>query len=50
VKLPAFGYHRAESVQDVVAQLARYGPEARVLGGGQSLLPRTSNPCGKEGQ
>jgi carbon-monoxide dehydrogenase medium subunit len=39
VKLPAFAYHRAESLDDVVGVLAEYGPDARVLGGGQSLLP-----------
>ncbi|MFF4597636.1 FAD binding domain-containing protein [Amycolatopsis sp. NPDC001319] len=48
MKLPAFGYHRAESLGDAVAVLAEHGPDARVLGGGQSLLPvmalRMSNP------
>jgi aerobic carbon-monoxide dehydrogenase medium subunit len=48
VKLPAFGYHRAESLADATAALAEYGADARVLGGGQSLLPlmamRMSSP------
>jgi carbon-monoxide dehydrogenase medium subunit len=35
----AFDYHRAGSVDEAVALLARYGAEARVLSGGQSLLP-----------
>lgn len=39
MKLPAFGYHRAESLADAVAALAEHGPDSRVLGGGQSLLP-----------
>lgn len=39
MKLPAFAYHRAESLADAVDRLGRYGPEARVLAGGQSLLP-----------
>lgn len=36
--LPTFTYHRAESVDDAVAQLAA-DPEARVLAGGHSLIP-----------
>jgi aerobic carbon-monoxide dehydrogenase medium subunit len=48
VKLPAFAYHRAESLADAVAVLAEHGGDARVLGGGQSLLPvmalRMSSP------
>jgi carbon-monoxide dehydrogenase medium subunit len=48
VKLPAFAYHRADSLSAAVAVLAEHGGEARVLGGGQSLLPvmalRMSNP------
>jgi carbon-monoxide dehydrogenase medium subunit len=48
VKLPAFAYHRAESLADAAAVLAEQGGEARVLGGGQSLLPvmalRMSSP------
>ncbi|WP_232667275.1 FAD binding domain-containing protein [Pseudonocardia sp. TRM90224] len=39
MKLPAFAYHRADSLADAVDALAVHGPEARVLGGGQSLLP-----------
>jgi aerobic carbon-monoxide dehydrogenase medium subunit len=38
--IPAeFDYVRAESVEDAVAALAEHGDEAKVLAGGQSLLP-----------
>jgi len=39
VKPPAFGYSRPESVGEAVAVLASAGPEAKVLAGGQSLIP-----------
>lgn len=39
MKLPAFAYHRADSLDDATALLARHGGDARVLAGGQSLLP-----------
>jgi carbon-monoxide dehydrogenase medium subunit len=40
LQVPAhFEYARATDVEDVLALLARYGPEARVLAGGHSLLP-----------
>jgi carbon-monoxide dehydrogenase medium subunit len=35
----AFEYYVAHSVEDAVAMLSRYGDEARVLAGGQSLIP-----------
>ncbi|GAB2824756.1 xanthine dehydrogenase family protein subunit M [Actinoallomurus bryophytorum] len=34
-----FEYERAADVEEALALLARYGPEARVLAGGHSLLP-----------
>jgi carbon-monoxide dehydrogenase medium subunit len=34
-----FEYERATRVEEVLALLARYGPEARVVAGGHSLLP-----------
>ena len=34
-----FEYERATSVEHALALLARYGPEARVLAGGHSLIP-----------
>jgi carbon-monoxide dehydrogenase medium subunit len=49
VKLPPFAYHRAESLEEATALLASHGTEARVLAGGQSLLPvmalRMSQPA-----
>jgi carbon-monoxide dehydrogenase medium subunit len=40
VQVPAsFEYERATSVEDAIALLERYGPEARLLAGGHSLLP-----------
>jgi len=35
----AFDYFRANSVDEAVAQLQQHGAEARVLAGGQSLIP-----------
>ena len=39
VKNPAFTYHRPESLEAALGLLAEYGDEAKVLAGGQSLLP-----------
>jgi aerobic carbon-monoxide dehydrogenase medium subunit len=39
VKAPKFSYVRAESVAHAVQLLAEHGDEARVLAGGQSLMP-----------
>jgi carbon-monoxide dehydrogenase medium subunit len=39
VKPPAFSYHAPESAQDAVALLADLGDAAKVLAGGQSLVP-----------
>src|SRR5256885_2944454 len=39
MKPPAFEYHVAESVEAAVARLAKAGGEAKVLAGGQSLVP-----------
>src|SRR5580658_11190646 len=39
MKPAKFDYVRAESVDEVLEVLDREGPEARVLAGGQSLLP-----------
>ncbi len=36
---PPFEYERAASLDDALALLERYGPESRLLAGGQSLLP-----------
>jgi carbon-monoxide dehydrogenase medium subunit len=39
VKAPRFSYVRAESVEHVLGLLAEHGEEARILAGGQSLMP-----------
>lgn len=39
MKAPKFKYVRAETVEEVLALLDRYGDEARILAGGQSLMP-----------
>lgn len=39
MKPAPFTYHRAETVQDAVQALAAFGDEAKVLAGGQSLIP-----------
>jgi carbon-monoxide dehydrogenase medium subunit len=48
VKMPAFCYHRPTTVEEAVGLLAQYGSEAKVLAGGQSLVPllalRLSHP------
>jgi carbon-monoxide dehydrogenase medium subunit len=44
----AFNYHRAESLKDAATMLAQLGEDARLLAGGQSLIPlmklRFANP------
>ncbi len=39
MKPPVFAYHDPSSVEEAVELLARHGPGAKVLAGGQSLLP-----------
>jgi carbon-monoxide dehydrogenase medium subunit len=39
VKPSPFGYSRPQSVAEAIAALASAGPEAKVLAGGQSLIP-----------
>jgi aerobic carbon-monoxide dehydrogenase medium subunit len=39
VKPPRFDYHAPSTVEQAVALLARYGGDAKVLAGGQSLMP-----------
>ena len=39
MKAAAFEYMRAESVDDACAMLARHGVDARLIAGGQSLVP-----------
>ncbi|NUR07149.1 MAG: xanthine dehydrogenase family protein subunit M [Nocardioidaceae bacterium] len=42
MKPPAFAYHRPRSLADALDVLARLGAEAKVLAGGQSLVPLMS--------
>ncbi len=35
----AFHYHRAGSLQEAVTMLSELGEEAKILAGGQSLIP-----------
>ncbi|MDQ1738546.1 MAG: aerobic carbon-monoxide dehydrogenase medium subunit [Pseudonocardiales bacterium] len=42
MKPPAFDYSRPESLDETLGLLAEYGPDAKVLAGGQSLLPLLS--------
>ena len=39
MKMSSFDYHRPDTVDEAVALLATYGEDAKVLAGGQSLLP-----------
>lgn len=39
MKPPPFAYDRAESVEEALALLAEHGDDAKVLAGGQSLVP-----------
>lgn len=39
MKAPAFAYARAASIEDACALLAQHGEDARILAGGQSLMP-----------
>ncbi|WP_319455028.1 MULTISPECIES: xanthine dehydrogenase family protein subunit M [unclassified Mycobacterium] len=39
MKAASFAYHRPDSVADAVGLLGEYGDEAKILAGGQSLVP-----------
>lgn len=39
MKAAPFAYHRPDSVEEVVGLLAEFGDEAKILAGGQSLVP-----------
>jgi len=39
LKPPPFAYHRPETPEEVDRLLAEHGDEAKILAGGQSLLP-----------
>jgi aerobic carbon-monoxide dehydrogenase medium subunit len=42
VKPPPFDYHRVDTLGEAVERLAELGPDAKLLAGGQSLLPMMS--------
>ncbi len=37
--MPLFEYHSPDTIDEVLALLAEHGDEAKVLAGGQSLIP-----------
>jgi 2-furoyl-CoA dehydrogenase FAD binding subunit len=39
MKPAGFDYIRADTAQEVVESLAQYGEDAKILAGGQSLMP-----------
>ncbi|HLJ09421.1 MAG TPA: FAD binding domain-containing protein, partial [Acidimicrobiia bacterium] len=39
MKAPPFEYHAVSSLEEAVSLLGEYGDEAKVLAGGQSLVP-----------
>lgn len=39
MKPPPFEYYRATTVEEAIVLLSQYGPDAKVLAGGQSLVP-----------
>ena len=39
MKPPPFEYHRPQTVEQMVELLDQYGEGARILAGGQSLMP-----------
>ena len=39
MKLPRFEYHSPDTIDEVLALLAEHGDEAKVMAGGQSLVP-----------
>ncbi len=50
MKTAPFHYHAPVTVEEAVAQLARYGGDAKVLAGGQSLVPVMAFRLARPGQ
>jgi carbon-monoxide dehydrogenase medium subunit len=50
VKAPPFIYHRPESLEEALALLAEHGDDAKVLAGGQSLIPLMALRMGRPEQ
>lgn len=49
MKAPPFVYHRPETLDEALALLAEHGDEAKVLAGGQSLIPLMALRMGRPG-
>jgi carbon-monoxide dehydrogenase medium subunit len=49
MKAPPFVYHRPETLEEALALLAEHGDEAKVLAGGQSLIPLMALRMGRPG-
>ena len=47
VKAPPFRYHRPDTLADALALLAEHGDDAKVLAGGQSLVPLMAMRMGR---
>jgi aerobic carbon-monoxide dehydrogenase medium subunit len=39
MKMPPFAYHRPDTIAEAISLLSEYGGDAKILAGGQSLLP-----------
>lgn len=44
MKPAPFHYHAPQSLEEVIALLGRYGSDAKLLAGGQSLVPMMNMP------
>jgi carbon-monoxide dehydrogenase medium subunit len=49
MKAPPFVYHRPDSLDEALALLAEHGDEAKILAGGQSLIPLMALRMGRPG-
>ena len=47
MKSPPFQYHRPDTLADALALLAEHGDDAKVLAGGQSLVPLMAMRMGR---
>ena len=47
VKAPPFRYHRPDTLAEALALLAEHGDDAKVLAGGQSLVPLMAMRMGR---
>jgi carbon-monoxide dehydrogenase medium subunit len=49
VKAPPFTYHRPDTLEEALSLLAEHGDDAKVLAGGQSLIPLMALRMGRPG-